>query len=268
MASNIVVSTGLKNQVFGKLRDLMRGGKIIGYSGLAPASADDAEGTNLVVFTRAGLTAKVAQVMRITPVPQGGTTAGVKWRVTVNGDTVEFVDDGTPTAAEICTGLTALLNALAGGSLTTPAGKIQTANCNGAFTVTNNGTTVDITSVVAGVPIDVTSQVIVGSGTLGTATLLTTTQVADAYGLSLEPFSEISGGTIQKADGEVWSGLGISDGTIGYCRFVQDDDDGASSTSEPRIQGAASTSNAPFIVRNVNVYAGAVVTLDNFQIQA
>lgn len=268
MASNISVSDGLRNQVLGSksVRDILRGGHIMIYSGLAPANATKAvTGTPLVKITRASLTVKQAQVMRITPTP--GTAAGADWKVTVNGDTVVFTDDGTPSAAEICTGLAALLNGLAGGALTTPAGKIQSANCNGKFTVTNNGTTIDITSAVAGVPIDVSSEVVNGGGSKGTGTNVTTTQTADQYGISLEPFSDIASGIIEKAVGEVWSGVGLADGTAGYFRYVRDDDTGVLSLTEPRIQGVVSTSNAPLTIKNINIYAGATVTVDSFRIE-
>lgn len=267
MASNILISDGLKKEVLGEksLRDILRGGHIKIYSGAAPETANAAvTGTPLNKITRASLSAKVAQVMRVTPT--AGTANAADWKVTVNGDTVIFTDDGTPTAAEICTGLTALLNGLAGGALTTPAGVINTAKCDGKFTVTNNGTTIDITSAVAGVPIDVTSEVVNGGGTKGTGTNVTTTITADAYGISLEESSGIATGIIEKASAEVWSGLGLADGQAGYFRYVKDDDDGTLSTTQPRIQGVVSTANAPLIIKNINIYTGATTTIDSFQI--
>jgi len=268
MASNILVSTGLKKMLFGSqsLRDILRGGRIDIYGGVAgPDSADKAAtGTKLLTITRASLSAKVAQVMRITPT--AGTAVSAEWRVTVNGDTVVFTDDGTPSASEICTGLTNLLNVLAGGAITTPAGTIEAAKNDGKFTVTNNGDTLDITSAVAGVPIDVSSEV-AGAGA-GSGTLVTSTQTEDAYGISLEEFDDIASGIIEKTSGEVWSGVGISDGTATYFRYVADSDDATLSTSQPRIQGVVATANAPLIIKNVNIYTGATTTVDTFQIQA
>lgn len=269
MASNILISSGLKKNLLASqsLRDILRGGHIDIYGGVAgPDSADKAAtGTKLLTITRSSLSAKVAQVMRITPT--AGTATLADWSVTVNGDTVLFRDDATPTETEICTGLAALLNVLAGGAITTPAGVVNTAKCDGDFTVTNNGTTVDITSAVAGVPIDVSSTVLAGGGSVGTGTNVTTTQTADAYGISLEELADVASGIIEKDATEVWSGVGLVDGTATYFRYVADDDDATLSTTQPRIQGVVSTSNAPLIIKNINIYAGATTTVDSFQIQ-
>ena len=266
--SNIVISDGLKNQLLGSysVRDILRGGHIDVYPSPAPANANAAAaGTKLLKITRSSLVSKVAQVVRITPT--AGSAAGASWRVTVNGDTVKFTDDGSPTAAEICTGLTNLLTVLAGGALTTPAGIIVSARCNLTFTVTNNGNTIDITSATAGIPIDVTAELAAGTGSIGTgASLIAATTVLDAYGISLD-LTSITTGLITKPAGEVWSAAGLADGTAGYFRFVRDDDDGTLSLTQPRIQGIVSTSNAPLIIKNINIYENATTTVDSFQIQ-
>lgn len=267
MASNVKISTGLKNALLGSqsIYEILRAGLIKVYSGTAPTDADTAIGagnTLLCTISLASAVAKVAQIMRITPT--AGTANAAEWRVTVNGDTVVFVDDGSPTPTEICTGLTNLLNVLAGGNITTPAGQVETAKCNGTFTVTNNTTTIDITSAVAGVPIDVTSTA-TGAG-VGTGTLVTSTQAAHAYGLSLD-YSGIASGVIEKPSGDVWSGAAGADGTAAFFRFVQDDDTGGLSTAQERIQGTISTANAPLIIKNINIYSGATVTVDTFQIE-
>jgi len=265
MAGNVSISTGLRNQLLGNksIRDILRGGYLDVRSGPAPATADAAvTGIQLVKIVRASLTSKVAQVMRITPT--AGTAAAAVWNVTVNGDQVSFTDDGTPLATEICTGLTNLLDVLGGGAITTPAGTIQTDKCSARFTVTNNGSTIDITSSVAGVPIDVSSSVS-GAGA-GTGTLITTTQTEDAYGISLEAYSDVASGIVEKLATEVWSGVAVATGTAGYVRYVADGDTGVLSTSKPRIQGVVSTSNAPFIISSVNVVLGTTQTMDTFQI--
>lgn len=268
MAANANPSTGLRNQLMAKIKEIFRQGtacKIQLRTGAAPADDAALSGTLLATITRASLVAKVAQVMRITPT--AGTANAAEWRVTVNGDTVVFVDDGTPTTAEICTGLTNLLNVLAGGNITTPAGQVETAKCNVKFTVTNNGTTVDITSATPGTPIDVSSTVAAGGGSVGTGTLVTTTQTADAYGLSFEDSGDVADGKIEKLASEVWSGLGVADGTVGYGVLMLDTDDGGASTTNPRVIGTANTSNALFIVDSVTVKTGRTITIDSFSLE-
>jgi hypothetical protein len=266
----VMASTGLLNAMAGEesVRDIFGPCelRIFGVSGTTPPSdPDSAEvGQLLLRLTRTGDTTKVAQVMRITPTP--GTAAGADWSVTVNGDTVVFTDDGTPTAAEICTGLTALLNALAGGAMTTPAGKIQTEKCNGKFTVTNNGTTIDITSAVAGVPIDVSSAVAAGTGSLGTATNVTTTQTADAYGLLFEKYADVASGILELMAGMVPTGTGLATGTAVYGRLVSIDDDGTQSTTQPRIQGSVGVSNADILLTHTDITTGEPSTASLGQI--
>ena len=266
MASNIKISTGLKNALLGSqsIFEVMRGGKIILYSGTVPDTADAAiaaGNTALCTITRASLTSAVAQVMTITP--SAGDQNASSWAVTVNGNTVVFVDDGTPTPTEVCLGLYNALLVLAGGAITTPASTMEIATCHDKFTVTNNTTTLDITSAAAGTPIDVTSAVSGGTGSTGT--LVTTTNTADACGINLD-LDAIASGVIVKDTGEVWSGVADADGTVTFFRYVQYGDTGVLSTTEERIQGIVSTSNAPLIIRNVNVYDGATVTVDTFSI--
>jgi hypothetical protein len=272
MQSNIDVSIGLKNRLLGEesVRDIMRGGQINIYSGLAPSDSNQAvTGTLLVSITRASLTTPQAEVVTVTPVI--GAASGANWEVTVNGETVVFTDAGSPTLADVCTGLANILNVLAGSAITTPPGKIQTAKNNGKFVAASTGTAVTITSATAGVPIDVSSQVLPGTGSASGASLTAVITTEDQFGISLEPFSELSetsaGGLIQMADGEVWSGVGLNDGTAGYFRYVAPGDDGTLSYTQPRIQGVVATANAPLIIQNVNIYAGATTTADQFQIQ-
>ena len=254
-------STGLMNQELGNksTRDLLNGKIIWGYSGAIPvasgiySAADAAEtGTRVIRFTTAGATAKVAQVMRITPATAGTTGT---WSVTVGKDTVIFTDDGIPSVAEVCAGLTNLLNVMAGGAITTPPGVMNTDN-NGVFTVTNNTTSVDVTSAVAGVPIEVSSSC-TGAGN----TLVTTTQTDNAYGIRFEPYSGVSGAILERKSGDTWSGEMLSDAVITHCRIQADDDAGGLSTTLVRMQGQAATANAEFVVSHTDGKTGETISV-------
>lgn len=264
MAANVKISTNVRNQMLaGKsLRDIFRGCKMQVRTGAAALPDAAVAGTLLYTITRSSLDSKVAQVMTVTPT--AGTANTAHWKVTVNGSTAVFIDDGTPSAAEICTGLTNILNVMAGGGITTPTDHIDIANCHDAYTVTNNTTSIDITSATAGVPIDVSSTVTPGSGSVGTGTLVTTTKTADAYGISLEVTPD--SGVIEKDSGETWSGVGLTDGVVGHFILMTLDDPGTADNSGtyPRIVGAVNTSNAACIVKNVNVYEDATQTVTSF----
>jgi hypothetical protein len=263
MAGNVFISTGLRNQLLGNqsLREILRGGYIDIRDGSAPATADAAiTGTQLVKITRASLVSKVAQVATVTPAVSG--ESGAVWDVTIHGVTVKFTDDSTPSVAEICTGLAALINAAAGGGITTPAGVINNV-ADGIATASDDTTLVTITAAAVGVPFDISSEISAGGSS---GTLVTAITVLDAYGLSLEAYGSVASGIIEKAAAEVWSGLGLADGTAGYFRYVADSDTGALSTTEPRIQGVVSTSNAPLVISSVNIATGATETVNTFQI--
>lgn len=254
-------STGFRNQSLGNKvpRELLKDFVIKCYGGDGiPANADAAVlGTLLATLTISGATSKVAQVMRITPVTAGTTGT---WSVTVGKDTVIFTDDGTPTAAEICTGLTNLLNVMAGGAITTPPGVLNTTN-DGIFTVTNNGTTIDITSAVAGVSIEVSSTC-TGAGN----TLTTSTQTDHRYGIRWEAYTDIASGILEKLASDTINGAFVANGTILYGRICADDDVGGLSTSLVRLQLTAAVANAELELSHVDGVTGEVVTVTGMNI--
>lgn len=80
-------------------------------------------------------------------------------------------------------------------------------------------------------------------------------------------FDAPAAGVLSKAAAEVWSGLGISDGTMGWFRFVGNPtDDLGVSTTLPRIDGRISTSGAELNVSNLTVTTGATTTIDAFSL--
>jgi len=76
---------------------------------------------------------------------------------------------------------------------------------------------------------------------------------------------DVAAGVISKAAGEIWSGVGIADGTAGYIRFCGNATDaGGVSTTLPRIDCRVSTSGAECNLSNLSIVTGATVTLDSF----
>ena len=97
-----------------------------------------------------------------------------------------------------------------------------------------------------------------------TGTLLVTVSVDDT-GTGLT-FDAPSGGTMQKAAAEVWSGTIAVTGTATHYRYIQSGDTGGSSTTEKRIQGTVGTSGADLNLSNTSLSAGALQTIDAYSI--
>jgi hypothetical protein len=200
-------------------------------------------------------------VVNVTPVI--GTSSAANWVVTVNGESVDFMDAGSPSVAQVCVGLTNALNVLSGHTaVTTPACTIQGANY-GLFTATTDNTKVTITANTAGNSFSFSAtNPSNGSGTL-TAVLTTPNQ----YGLDFEPYADIAGGIISMNPGDVWSGVCSATGTAGYFRLQTIADtgatDGPSSFVFPRLQGTVSTANADMNMTSINKTQGATETISS-----
>ncbi len=259
----LLLSTGARNQMLHTLplRDIFNRGcaKINVYAGAAPATADAAvAGTLLCTITNGSATVKAKQKIRFTPTP-GTANAGV-WGITLNGTLVTFTDDGTPTAAEICTGLYNAWRVASGLiAVTTPACTINNPDVYQKFTFTDNGGTLDIEAATAGTAFDYSTS-ITGAGA-GTGSWTTAQQTADAYGLR---FEDAAAGIIEKLASQTWSGVAANAGTSVYFRLVLDSDDGTLSTTQPRIQGNCSTANSDLNLSSLTFVAGATWTIDTF----
>ena len=76
---------------------------------------------------------------------------------------------------------------------------------------------------------------------------------------------DVADGVITKSSSEVWSGVGLADGTAGYIRFCGNATDaGGVSTTLPRIDCRVSTSGAECNLSNLNIVTGATTTIDSF----
>ena len=78
-------------------------------------------------------------------------------------------------------------------------------------------------------------------------------------------FDAIAAGVLAK-DANVWSGVGLADGTAGYFRLFDNGEiTGASSTSR-RCQGTCGTSGTDFVLSSTTIVTSATVTLDTFNV--
>lgn len=225
-------------QAVGSVQEVYTGGKVRIFSAPVPVSPGGAEtGTLLAELTNGGLTVAAKQKIRFTPVP--GTANGGVWSITLNGVSVSVTDDGSATPTEICT---ALYNSwrVASGLIanTTPASTINSPKVYQKFAFTDGSGYLDVESSVAGVPFKYSADV-TGAGA-GTGSWTIAIQVADAYGLQFE--DTITTGYLTLLETMTAKGKGLVAGQPAYFRMVATGDTGGLSTTEPRMQGVASTS--------------------------
>lgn len=106
-----------------------------------------------------------------------------------------------------------------------------------------------------------------------TGTLLGTVTVgsgAFTHGVSTNglDFDASSASVLSKAAAEVWSFVGVADGTAGWFRHIGNAaDSGALDVSTyPRIDGRISTSGAEMNLSNLSIVTGATTTVDAYSI--
>ena len=78
-------------------------------------------------------------------------------------------------------------------------------------------------------------------------------------------FDAIATGVLSK-DANVWSGVGLSDGTAGYWRMYDNGEITGSSATAKRCQGLCGTSGTEFVMSSTSIVTGATITLDTFNI--
>ena len=94
-------------------------------------------------------------------------------------------------------------------------------------------------------------------------TILSGAFTPGAAGNGLEIAGPIEG-VIGINDGEVWSGVGIVDGTAGWFRFYSNAEDIGADPSAVRLDGICGTSNAQLNMSSLLVSEGATTTIDSF----
>lgn len=82
-------------------------------------------------------------------------------------------------------------------------------------------------------------------------------------------FDAIVAGLLSK-DAEVWSGVGLADGTAAWWRMYDNGEITGSSSTSKRCQGSVGTSSVSFILSSTTIVTGATTTLDtaNFTMPA
>lgn len=165
------------------------------------------------------------------------------------------------------------ITSVAAGTLTIPTGSVNTAEAGAAGTVVavaEGGSLKDIMrdgvlKIYSGAqPADADTA---ASGTLLiTITVGSGAWVAGAYGNGLEFENDPLSGEVEK-NSEVWSGLGLADGTAGWFRFYANPTDaGNASTTLPRIDGSVGTSGSDLVMGSTAIVTGRTYTIDTFKL--
>lgn len=88
-----------------------------------------------------------------------------------------------------------------------------------------------------------------------------------AFANALEFENDPTAGEMEKASGETWQGTGLVAGTAGWFRFCANPtDNGAASTTLPRIDGSVGTSGADLNMSSTTITVGATYTIDSFKL--
>lgn len=183
-----------------------------------------------------------------------------------------FVQGATTGAND--TALTGVrITSVEAGTLTIPTGSVDTAESGIAGTVVavaEGGSLKDvmrdgIIKIYSGSqPEDADTAV---SGTLLLAlTVSSGAFVAGAFDNGLEFEDDPLSGEIEK-NSDVWSGVGLADGTAGWFRFsANPTDNGTSSTTLPRIDGSVGTSGSDLVMASTYIVTDRTYTADQFKI--
>lgn len=100
-------------------------------------------------------------------------------------------------------------------------------------------------------------------GSVGTNVLLCTISVSGLGG-GLNFDTAAASGALAKAPAEVWKGTNVASGTAAFYRHVTAADDGASSTTQQRIQGSIGTSGKELNLSDTGLTLGAEQTIDHY----
>ncbi len=180
---------------------------------------------------------------------------------------------GATTAANDTAVTGVRISTVAAGTITFATGTVNTAETFAAGTVlavASGGSLKDIMKdgilkIYSGAqPADADTAV---SGTLLLSiTVDSGAWVAGAFGNGLEFENDPLSGEIEK-NAEVWSGIGLADGTAGWFRFYANATDvGLASTTLPRIDGSVGTAGSDLVVATTAITTGRIYTLDTFKI--
>lgn len=100
---------------------------------------------------------------------------------------------------------------------------------------------------------------------LASAVLLCTiTEDATATGLDFD--AAAVAGVLAKDPAQIWRGVNVASGLASFYRLVTASDDGASSTTQRRLQGSVAAAGGDLNLSNPTLVSGASQTIDAFNV--
>lgn len=237
-------STGLRNKINGLQAEVV--GAVIG-AGLA--FVDGGAGADTITDSGNGFVTK-------------GFAPGQKLFV-----------QGATTAANDSALTGVRITSVEAGTLTLPTGSVNTAEVGAAGTVVavaEGGSLKDIMrdgilKLYSGSQ-PATADTATSGTLLVTLTVSSGAFVAGAFANGLEFENDPTDGEIEK-NSEVWSGVGLANGTAGWFRFYANPTDaGLSDTTVSRIDGSIGTSGADMVLASTAIVTGRTYTIDTFKL--
>lgn len=253
------LSTGLRNRLLDgwSWRKCFQDAIINVYSGTPPASADDAvTGVLLLKLTKAS--GAVAASARSTPgswklvIPdQHGEGATIKLSINLGAaGAVTYTYTNTPdagTAEQVMAKVAVMLNDIPGLHA-----------IHGGAGITDPARVVLVQGSIDGEDVHIADA----GGTI----TVTPTEIVEAARINTIHFNAAASGAMAKKTGETWSGVVLASGVAGYYRMVQTSDDGGSSATAIRKQGAISTGGQELTMTNTSLVLGVTHTVDSYSI--
>lgn len=263
MPASVKLSTGAKKEMIrsGILRAFNDTVLNI-YSGVPPASADDAvSGTLLAQLTIDGssYTPAIARedFFTVTSIGSNGDTITVTITPAI-GSSETFVF--TKTSAQTTTDdiVRAIVNLLQDSNIIDSMASTETTESAVIMRAKYAGDSYNISVTATG------GITVSPSGTL-------TPVIANVRGtgLKFEPVSMVSSGILEKVASDIWRGSVLQNGTAQWFRIQRYDDSGGSSTDAVRLQGTCSTSTDGVLqlTGSLSLVSGTTITVSSFYVK-
>jgi hypothetical protein len=243
-------SSGLRNFLNegGSLKQAFAGGKLQIRSGAQPSSANDAAAGTLLATITLSSGAHTAEVSSVGSVDLTGGASGSVDTLTVNS--IEIMGSATP------------FNTSLAQTAADVVEKINNNPLNMLFKASVTAT--DVITITAKPGLGTLPNGWVVASTVTTITKTDSNMAGGVASVNGLRFGDSVAGVLSKLATDVWSGLGLSDGTAGHFRFLGSVADAGSSDSSEvfhRIDGNIATSGADLNMTNTNIVTSATQTI-------
>ncbi len=251
------LSTGYRNLILGgwSAREIFKDARMDIYSGSQPASADDAvTGVLLASISKSSGAVSVGEYS----VPS-------RWSVTIPGAhasgtySLHVVIDGVSYTCTYNTEESGSEGHADNDAIARGLAREVVMGCPQVFAIAEGANSkLYIQARIPGIDLDVHD----GGGTV---TIVTFAEILAETAADTIRFALPASGAMSK-DSSTWSDVVLVSGVAGYFRVVDSHDDGTYSLTQPRLQGAVSTSGAELNLSSTSLVLGTTLTIDTYSI--